>query len=96
MTYEKMSFVKLFPKESRSRNSLQINLCLDDCSSKAWRNIDWTCADPEGGGGKNHKTIGFLSNTGPDLLDNHKATKPAFNVESFKWRFAGGSMMACF
>ena len=24
--------------------------------------------------------IGFLSNTGPDLLKNHKATKPAFNV----------------
>ena len=29
---------------------------------------------------KNHKYIGFLSNTGPDLLKNHKATKPAFNV----------------
>ena len=28
---------------------------------------------------KNHKNIGFLSNTGPDLLKNHKATKPAFN-----------------
>ena len=31
---------------------------------------------------KNHKTIGFLSNTGPDPLTNHKATKPAFNVGS--------------
>ena len=29
---------------------------------------------------ENHKAIGFLSNTGPDLLENHKATKPAFNV----------------
>ena len=31
---------------------------------------------------KNNKSIGFLSNTGPDLLKNHKATctKPAFNV----------------
>ena len=29
---------------------------------------------------KNHKAIGFLSNTGPDPLKNHKATKPAFNV----------------
>ena len=29
---------------------------------------------------KNHKNIGFLSNTGPDLLKIHKATKPAFNV----------------
>ena len=28
----------------------------------------------------NHKNIGFLSNTGPDPLKNHKATKPAFNV----------------
>ena len=30
---------------------------------------------------KNHKSIGFLSNTGPDPLKNHKATKPVFNVE---------------
>ena len=42
-------------------------------------------ADPEGGTGgpdplKNHKNIGFLTNTGPDPLKNHKATKPAFNV----------------
>ena len=29
---------------------------------------------------KNHKNIVFLSNTGPDLLKNHKATKPAFNA----------------
>ena len=27
---------------------------------------------------KNHRNIGFLSNTGPDPLNNHKATKPAF------------------
>ena len=29
---------------------------------------------------KNHKNLGFLSNTGPDPLKNYKATKPAFNV----------------
>ena len=29
---------------------------------------------------KNHKNIGFLSNTGPEPLNIHKATKPAFNV----------------
>ena len=29
---------------------------------------------------KNHKNIGFLSNTGLDSLKNHKATKSAFNV----------------
>ena len=50
-------------------------------STDPW--LSW--ADPEGGQGvqtplKNHKKIGFLSNTGPDLLKNHKATKPAFNV----------------
>ena len=44
-----------------------------------------TCVDPGGTGGldphplKNHKTMGFLSNTGPDPLKNHKASKPAFN-----------------
>ena len=46
------------------------------------------CADPEGGGARiqtppppeKSQKIGFLSNTGPDPLKNHKATKPAFNV----------------
>ena len=28
---------------------------------------------------ENYKNIGFLSYTGPDPLNNHKATKPAFN-----------------
>ena len=45
-------------------------------------------ADPEGGTGgsvpppplENYKNIGFLCNTGPDLLLKHKATNPAFNV----------------
>ena len=31
---------------------------------------------------KNHKNIGFLCNTSPDPLKNHKATKPTFNVGS--------------
>ena len=46
-----------------------------------------SCADPEGATGcpdppplKNHKNIGFPSNTVPDPLKNHNATKPAFNV----------------
>ena len=29
---------------------------------------------------ENHKNIAFLSNTGPDHLKNHKATKRALNV----------------
>ena len=29
---------------------------------------------------KNHTAIGFLSNTGPDFLKNHKSSNPAFNV----------------
>ena len=42
-----------------------------------------TCADPDGGQGsvppptEKHRAIGFLSNTGPDPLINHKATNPA-------------------
>ena len=40
---------------------------------------------------KIHKNKGFLSNTGSDILKNHKATKPAFNAKS---RFTGGPMMA--
>ena len=29
---------------------------------------------------ENHKKSGFFSNTGPDPLKNHEATKPEFNV----------------
>ena len=29
---------------------------------------------------ENHKNLGFVSNSGPDPLKNHKATEPAFNV----------------
>ena len=38
---------------------------------------------------KNHRKLGFLSNTGPELLKNHKATKSAFNVgptSAFRYR----------
>ena len=42
-------------------------------------------ADPERGDRdpdplKNHKNIGFLSNTGSGPLTSHKSTKPAFSV----------------
>ena len=63
-----------------------------------------SCVDPEGyrGSGphspppeKNHKTIGFLGNTGPDpLKKKYKSTKPAFKVGP-SW-IAGGQMMARF
>ena len=46
---------------------------------------------------ENHKAVGFLKKTGPDPIENHKTTHPAFNVgQSFKWRFAGGPLMAKF
>ena len=64
----------------------------------------------EGGGGsgiplpplKNHENIGFLSNTGRDLPENHTATMPAQAVgpqsvylqNAIKWHFAGRPMMA--
>ena len=76
-----------------------------------------SCTDPEGGGGgggqgvriphplKNHKNIEFPSNTGPDPLKNHNATKPAASMFShhrpasetpFKCRFTGGPMIVHF
>ena len=50
----------------------------------------FTWAGPEGGGAggpdppplKNKKKIGFLSNTGPDPLKNHKATIPSQHLIS--------------
>ena len=38
---------------------------------------------------KNHKNIVNLSNTGPDPLKNNKDSETPF-----KWRLAGGPMMA--
>ena len=69
-----------------------------------------SCADPEGGQGvrtpppplENYKNIGFLSNTGPDPLKITKLPiqhsmlchyRPASETP-FKWRFAGGPIMA--
>ena len=61
----------------------------------------YSCADPEGGTGKNHTHIGFASNSGPDPLKNHEATCQHSMLghhqhvikTPFKWRFAGGAMM---
>ena len=72
-----------------------------DCPETVREKALTTCAHPEGGGQgvrtplKNLKNIGLLSNTALDPLNNDKATKPVFNVgPSFKWRFAGGPIMA--
>ena len=48
------------------------------------------------------QNIGFRSNSGPDPLKNYEATEPASMLghhqhaseTPFKWRFAGGPMMA--
>ena len=60
-----------------------------------------SCADPEGGPGvrtppplKNHKNIGFLSNSDPDPLKNYKATEPAFNVGPSSARQRNAILMA--
>ena len=65
-----------------------VRVCVHAC-------VSVTKADPEGGQGvrtplpeKSQKNIGFLSNTGPNPLKNHKATKPAFNVGPFIVTFA--------
>ena len=76
-----------------------------------------SCADPEDGGRvsgppppppKNHKNIGFLSNTGLDPLKKQKATKPASNVGpsssrqrnavqmAFRWRADDGPLIVAF
>ena len=66
--------------------------CEDDFTAPKSRLHYWqnflpisSCADPERGTGGldppwKITKIGFLSNTGPDSLKNHKATKSAFNV----------------
>ena len=66
-----------------------------------------TCAYLEGVGAvKNHKNIGFLSHSGPDPLNNHKATKPTFNVRpssarqrnaiKFHWKADGAPLIVVF
>ena len=58
-----------------------------------------SCTDPEGGQrvrtpSEKSQNIGFSSNTGPDPLKNHKATKPAFNVGSLSARQQNVILMA--
>ena len=43
---------------------------------------------------ENHKAIGFLSNTGPDPLENHNANKPVFNVGQSSDRQQNAILMA--
>ena len=94
---------------SREKNGIMN--CASSCSSQSYL---MRCADPEGDRGsglplKTFKNIGFLSNTGPDHPKNHKATKPAFNVEptsarqrnaiiymAFRWRAADGPLIVVF
>ena len=72
------------------KNLINLNFC-PASGDRKWRLLPAadTCADPEGGGGgrgspppplKNRKNIGFLSNSGPDSLKNHEATKPETNI----------------
>ena len=55
------------------------------------------CADPEGWGDrpvplKNHKIIGFSSNTGPDPLKNHKHSMLGHHRHASKTPFNGISL----
>ena len=72
---------------------------------KAMKSLHMPCVEPEGGGGggggqgvrthlKNHKAIGFLTNTSPDPLKNHIATKPAANVGPSSTRHRNAILMA--
>ena len=47
---------------------------------------------------KNHKFIGFLSNTGPEPQKKHKATKPTFNIgpSSARWWADNGPLLVVF
>ena len=68
------------------------------------KEVPGTCADPECGvQGSAHtpaksQKYRVSSNTGPDPLKNHKATKPAFNIgpssarqyNAFRWRAYDG------
>ena len=43
---------------------------------------------------ENYKVIGFLSNTGPDHLKITQGHHRSATETPFKWRFAGGTLMA--
>ena len=47
----------------------------------------WAAPPPS----EKYKNIGFHNNTGPDNLNNHKATKPAFN----SWPSSAHQRNAC-
>ena len=53
-----------------------ISLCHFHAEIQSGDRRVWTPPPPL----ENHKTIGFLSKTGPEPQENHIASKPAFNV----------------
>ena len=99
MASRRVSEINKFPKGPDKQTFFGVN-----CVYFLSISLD-TYADPRGTGGQNpiplqnHKNIGFLNNTGPDLLKNHRATKPAVNVgpSSARQRNAihNGVSMAC-
>ena len=75
------SLIVVFARKQNKnkKRSSPINTCHADYFSLN------SCADPEGGPGVRippgkSNAIGFLSNAGPDHLENHKAAESAFNV----------------
>ena len=73
-------------------------------NDKSWEDPEEGTGGPDTPSLKNHKKSGFLSNTCPDPLKNHEATKPEINFghnwhaseAQFKWRFTGRPMMTHF
>ena len=66
-------------KSSRSGPNIPVLVDDQECHGRIQRR-----GQPDRGSNhpplKNHPNMGFLSNTGPDPLKIHIATKPAFNV----------------
>ena len=75
------SHVQLMEKFIRSQRCLYASLKLQHLWLP-WADLErWTGGpDPLPPPGKSKINIGFLSNTCPDPLKNHKTTKPVFNV----------------
>ena len=78
-----LSSKKTFVSNLKQGFSLQTDYALYLLYCLMYILLSYSSADPDGGSSsgppppplKNHKNIGFISNTGPDLLKNHKAAK---------------------
>ena len=88
LTFSKKSFGNIIMQFQRVWIQIRPTFCLSCSRPKLLYRRKNIMGESRGGSRsilKSHKSIGFLSNTGPDPLNNHKATKSQHSMLGHHW-----------